>query len=461
VVKVFVHLSIVVFVLGIALALVGCGSSSEGHQQPVQAKTSIVLSAQPISIVSGSSATLNWNASNASSVSIAGFGTFGTTGSLTVRPTATTTYTATATGAGGSAKSSATVSVTQPNPPPNPPAPTIAFSANPSSIRQGSSSVLSWSTANSSSVEIAGFGTFAATGSLTVTPSVSTNYTATASGSGGKATSSVIVTVTSASSVPAFNHVFLLLEENHSYSSVIGNSSMPYLNSLVSQYGLATDYYANTHPSIGNYFMLTTGQIITNSDSYDSTVTVDNMVRHFISGAKTWKAYAESLPSIGYTGWDVYPYVKHHNPFAYFSDVVNSNSEKDNLVPFSQFPTDLKNNQLPQFSYIVPNMLDDAHDGSLATADSWLKTNIAALISSSSFQQSGLLIIVFDESTTSDTQHGGGHVAMLVISPAAKKNYKSTIFYQHQSTCRLVLQVLGLTSYPSSCSRAPQMSDFF
>ncbi len=60
-----------------------------------------------------------------------------------------------------------------------------------------------------------------------------------------------------------FGHVFIVMEENHSYSSVIGNPSMPYLNGLANQYGLATNYFANTHPSIGNYFMLTTGQIIT------------------------------------------------------------------------------------------------------------------------------------------------------------------------------------------------------
>src|SRR5690348_17595553 len=61
--------------------------------------------------------------------------------------------------------------------------------------------------------------------------------------------------------VPHFGHVVLVVEENHSYSEVIGNSAMPYLNSLASQYGLATQYFANTHPSIGNYFMLTTGQL--------------------------------------------------------------------------------------------------------------------------------------------------------------------------------------------------------
>src|SRR5713101_8900703 len=117
--------------------------------------------------------------------------------------------------------------------------------------------------------------------------------------------------------VPQFGHVFLVVEENHSYSEVIGNAAMPYLNSLASQYGLATQYYANTHPSLGNYFMLTTGQIITNNDNFTGTVPADNVVRHLLAAGKTWKVYAESLPSVGYLGGDTGLYVKHHNPFAY------------------------------------------------------------------------------------------------------------------------------------------------
>ena len=58
---------------------------------------------------------------------------------------------------------------------------------------------------------------------------------------------------------PTFDHVVLLVEENHSYSDVIGNSSMPYFNSLASQYGVAAQYFANAHPSIPNYMVLTTG----------------------------------------------------------------------------------------------------------------------------------------------------------------------------------------------------------
>jgi hypothetical protein len=103
------------------------------------------------------------------------------------------------------------------------------------------------------------------------------------------------------------------------------------------------------------------GQVITNNDNFCSTLTQDNIVRHLLTAGKTFKAYAESLPQAGYTGCVSYPYVKRHNPLAYFSDVANS-SQKYNVVPFSKFATDRINNTLPQFSFIVPNLLHDAHD---------------------------------------------------------------------------------------------------
>lgn len=261
--------------------------------------------------------------------------------------------------------------------------------------------------------------------------------------------------------VPQFGHVVLVVEENHSYSEVIGNSAMPYLNSLASQYGLATQYFANTHPSIGNYFMLTTGQLVTNDDAFTGTVSVDNIVRDLIASGKTWKSYAESIPSTGYTGGDSYPYAKRHNPFSYFTDVVNSSTQVNNLVSLSQFNSDLANNQLPNFSYLVPNLLDDAHDGPLQLADVWLQQNIAPLISSPTFQNDGLLIIVFDEADANDSTNGGGHVPAFIISSKAKQGYQSTTLYQHQSTLRLILHGLGVQTYPAAASTAPEMGEFF
>ncbi|MBV9622443.1 MAG: hypothetical protein JOZ14_00515 [Acidobacteria bacterium] len=262
------------------------------------------------------------------------------------------------------------------------------------------------------------------------------------------------------STVPPSRHVVVVLEENHSYSSVIGNPQMPYFNSLASTYALATQYYANAHPSIGNYFMLTAGQLITGNDGYCGTFGQDNIVRHLLTGGKTWKAYVESLPYTGYTGCDVYPYAKHHNPLAYFTDVAWS-SQKYNLVPFTQFGNDRVNNALPEFSFVVPNLLHDAHDGTLSAADAWMKANIAPLISNAAFQSDGILIILFDESFSSDVQHGGGHVAAVVVGPRVKRGYRSAVFYQHQSTLKTVMQALGLPNFPGVAPGATPMNDMF
>jgi len=264
--------------------------------------------------------------------------------------------------------------------------------------------------------------------------------------------------------IPASNHVVMVVEENHGYSSVMNKSTMPYLNSLASKYGLATQYYANTHPAIGNYMQMTTGQALTKNDTLTPAqfpVSEDNIVRQMLLAGKTWKSYAEGLPYAGYTGGNTGNYAVKNNPFAYFAEVQNSDIQKMNLVPFSQFAKDLANNQLPEFSFIVPNVLDNGQTGSLQQADAWLKQNIAPLLADSAFQQDGLLIITFEESGSADKSHGGGQVATLVIGPNVIPGYKSTNLYQHQSTLKTVLSALGATSFPGAAATAPLMSDFF
>jgi hypothetical protein len=260
---------------------------------------------------------------------------------------------------------------------------------------------------------------------------------------------------------PTFAHVALVVLENHSYSEVIGNSSMPYLNSLAQQYGLAAQYYANAHPSLPNYFMLTAGQLEAMNDNFAGTVSDDNVARELAKAGKSWKCYAEALPSPGYTGGDVYPYLRRHNPFSYFSDVQNGAALAANIVPFSQFASDLANNALPQYSFIIPDVLDDAHDGTLAQADAWLQANIGPLIANSAFQAGGLLIITFDEGDQSDSAHGGGQVATVIVSTQAKKNYVSQTLFQHQSTLRLSLVASGVNSLPGEAATAPDMTEFF
>ena len=109
-------------------------------------------------------------------------------------------------------------------------------------------------------------------------------------------------------------HVVIAVLENLDYADVVGSSSAPYINSLIAQGGLATQYYANVHPSIGNYFVMTTGEAYSTDDNFDGVVPIDNVIRELTALSKSWKVYAQSLPSQGYLGGDVYPYLRRHNP---------------------------------------------------------------------------------------------------------------------------------------------------
>ncbi len=263
------------------------------------------------------------------------------------------------------------------------------------------------------------------------------------------------------------------MEENHSYSQVVGNSNMPYLNSLIQQYGLATNYDANSHYSLPNYFWITTGKYLTLDDGTTAVFNTDNIVRQLLLAGKTWKAYEESIPSVGYTGPTVEPYEKNHNPFAYLSDVVNS-SQVNNMVPFTQFATDITNGHLPNFGWIGPNGNHNGHNAGLATMDSWLKANLPQLLNTPAFQPGGdgLLIITFDESVDSDCaplttcpklpeNGGGGHVVTVLIGPNVKKGFRTGTFYQHPSVLRTALLAMGITTAPGAAATAPLMGEFF
>jgi hypothetical protein len=276
--------------------------------------------------------------------------------------------------------------------------------------------------------------------------------------------------------IPAADHVFLIVLENHSFSRVIGNTAMPYLNSLANQNSLAANYFANIHPSIGNYFMLTTGQIVSPDDNFTGVVSDDNLVRALGGTGKTWKAYMENIPSAGYIGGDILPYMKRHDPFAYFSDVTgpdgqHATTQAGNIVPLTQLSADMAANALPNFSFIAPNVIHDAHScpsggpscpdsALLEAADSWLQTNIDPLIKSPAFANS-VLIITFDEGEDTDLANGGGQVATVLVGTHVKTGFRSLTFFQHQSTLRLILDLLHVDDDPGLSATATSMNEFF
>lgn len=243
---------------------------------------------------------------------------------------------------------------------------------------------------------------------------------------------------------------------------------MPWLNQLAQSNAFATNYFANTHPSIGNYFMMTTGQTVTNDDSFDFVVSADNLVRQFAKDNKQWRVYADALPSQGYLGDNTGTYLKRHNPFAYFSDVVSNTAQAANIVPFQQLSADMSAGTLPDYIFIVPDMIHDAHscpsnqpnctiNDRLATADAWLQANVAPLLSSSSFSN-GILVVTFDEASDLDSSHGGGKVATVLAGKGVRTSFQSTDFYQHENLLSLVGKVLNLSAVPGAGQGADPMT---
>jgi phosphoesterase family protein/centrosomal CEP192-like protein len=285
------------------------------------------------------------------------------------------------------------------------------------------------------------------------------------------------------STLPAFGHVVIVVEENNGYSSTIG-SNMPNLTALYTNTagytgiygGLATNYFADTHPSIGNYFTLTAGQILTNQDGDTpgcNPQSVDNIALEAQNAGKAWKAYAENLPSGIYTcGYsDPSGFYIRHVPLAYFTNINQSN-----VVDFGQFSTDLKNNTLPKFSFITPNGNDDAHDSSPGTADTWLQSNVInPLFTNAQFKADGLLIVVYDEDGNTSNKCGtsnpstcGGQVEAVVASSFVKNvagGVTSNTSYTHDNLLRLMMEGLGLslTNMPSNIkgTSVGNMSEFF
>jgi hypothetical protein len=274
------------------------------------------------------------------------------------------------------------------------------------------------------------------------------------------------------SQIASVNHVVIVVLENTDYDSVVGSPNAPYINSLVPQGGLAANYYANTHPSIGNYFVMTTGEVVSNDDGFSGTVSIDNVARELDAASKTWKAYAENLPSAGYLGGDIPPfYLRRHVPFTFFSDVQQSDTEAMKIVPYPQLATDLADGQLPAYSFIVPNAAHDGHSCSdglqdcdisvrIKNADTWLSTNLPSIMSDPQFQQSGLLVLTFDEASDEDNRNGGGKIVTLILGTKVKPGYTGTTQYDHRSLLGLSMTALG-AKIPNDAGSAPQMTEFF
>lgn len=250
--------------------------------------------------------------------------------------------------------------------------------------------------------------------------------------------------------VPAFRHVIVVVFENKERGDVSGAATFA---ALGRRYASLTRYDAVAHPSLPNYLALVSGstQGITD-DCTDCIVHAPSLANTLAAAGRTWRTYAEDLPSPGFTGAASGAYAKKHDPFVYFADVLAQPAWLANIVPFTQLAGDLSSGRLPDFSLVVPNLCNDMHDCPVSVGDAWLKANIVPLLGSPALARS-VVFVVFDEG--SSNLGGGGNVEALALGPTVRPGARYTKATSHYGLLRTIEQAWGLRLLGRSAHAAP------
>jgi len=250
--------------------------------------------------------------------------------------------------------------------------------------------------------------------------------------------------------VPPFEHVVVIVFENKESASVLGNRAAPTFNSYARRYANLTRYYGVTHPSLPNYLALVSGSThgIT-SDCTGCVASGKSLADTIEASGRTWKTYAEGLPSPGYLGAFSRRYAKKHDPFAYFPDVAGDPQRRARIVPLSQLKVDLRAAMLPSFSLVVPDLCHSMHDCSVGVGDAWLRRNAPPLLS----LPNSVVFVVFDEGSTSI--RGGGHTVALALGTAVRPRSRFAGVTGHYGLLRTIEQAWGLPMLGRSARAAP------
>jgi acid phosphatase len=194
-----------------------------------------------------------------------------------------------------------------------------------------------------------------------------------------------------ASGLPRPAHVIVIIEENKTLAQIDGDGSAPYINELARRGALFTNAHGVTHPSLPNYLALFSGLTNDNGDGCPATgisAVAPNLASELLAAHLTFAGYAESLPQPGSTVCAAGTYARKHAPWVAFSNVPVSAGK-----PFSTLPAYRK---LPTVTFIVPDVDDDMHDGTIGEGDAWLKKHVESLTNWADSHDT-LIILTWDE----------------------------------------------------------------
>jgi acid phosphatase len=253
-----------------------------------------------------------------------------------------------------------------------------------------------------------------------------------------------------AAAVPTPAHIVVVVEENRSQSNIIGNNAAPYINQLAASGAMMAQSFAEVHPSEPNYYALFAGNTLVNDNLCPVNAgNTPNLGAQLLAAGYTFVGFAESLPAVGSTACSAGKYARKHVPWASFSNIPSNYS-----LPFSAFPAPANYASLPTVSFVIPNLDNDMHDGSIAQGDAWLYQNLAQYAQWAKANNS-LLILTWDE----DDNASRNQIPTVIYGANVRPGtYTETI--SHYNVLSTLEQMYGLPKL-GYATRAPAITDIW
>ena len=257
--------------------------------------------------------------------------------------------------------------------------------------------------------------------------------------------------------IPAFKHVYVIIMENKEYGSIVGSKAAPYENALIAKYGLATNYFAVSHPSEPNYIALTSGGLngVTTDGYY--ILKAPSIFDQIDAAGHTWHVYAQDYPGNCYTksvalggvdGWGFAgEYARKHNPAISFASISTNKTRCADITHLAGF-----NPAAADFEMIIPNLINDMHSSSVAAGDAFLKLFVPRITGSAAFAGS-VLFITWDEGGTS--RYGGGATPPSLVKSRRTGPARYSTLASHYSLLRTIEDAWRMPYLGSAAAAKP------
>lgn len=270
--------------------------------------------------------------------------------------------------------------------------------------------------------------------------------------------------------VPHYKHIFVIIDENKNFSTILNPAAAPNLGALAKNYGNATNFFAEAHPSEPNYIALVSGDTFGVQDDGYHTFDAPNLALQLTKAGLSWKGYYESIPAPGSEAASDGLYAFKHSGFMSFASVRNDPDRALHIVGFDQLDSDLAADTLPAFALIVPNLCNDMHGAPTCVDEAELIRRGDAVVGSivrkiqatTAWNSSDnvAIAITFDESENK-TEPGGGHIPTIVVTNHGPRRKSDNTAYTHYSLLRTIEDALGIHLYLAHAQEAKPMLPLF